>query len=408
MQNLSKRRKRNRPPSPIRRVRRDVLLSARKATLDDLLAFDKLSSLLPVHPVSTRIKLRDILKRPRTAQAYNRMLGLPLLLLYYLVLLVVGTFMESYFLRDHSILHRPFLCGVGILYFFLALIAVTDTTEGKRILSSAMLLMTVGCPVVSVAAWSWWLSSKQDLAEGLAAATLGGTVMVWGLMTGSVFMTFVRDLTRVLASCGPDALAVARCLDLLTKLDSEDYRWNDLLWRRRITTRIESIAKTIERCGVWMRRVGDGDSAMWAQNNMARIAAGIREKKKWLVLPMPDTPQQLKASMATLFLALVNCDWHSLPQQESAQLSHRDLILVGSRRLVGVLVSVTIPAGLYWIVQRSSIALTSPVRDYVVGVLLLWVLVVILSAADPLYQSRVDAFRTMVQIFPFGKKDKEK
>src|ERR1017187_6968058 len=117
MQNLSKRRKRNRPPSPIRRVRRDVLLSARKATLDDLLAFDKLSSLLPVHPVSTRIKLRDILKRPRTAQAYNRMLGLPLLLLNYLVLLVVGTFMESYFLRDHSILHLPFLCGVGILYF---------------------------------------------------------------------------------------------------------------------------------------------------------------------------------------------------------------------------------------------------------------------------------------------------
>ena len=77
-------------------------------------------------------------------------------------------------------------------------------------------------------------------------------------------------------------------------------------------------------------------------------------------------------------------------------------------RLGSVFLSVSIPAALIWVVQRSPAALRTPVRNYLVGILLLGVLVVLLSAADPIYQSRVDAFRSMMQVFPFGsKKEKE-
>jgi hypothetical protein len=188
-------------------------------------------------------------------------------------------------------------------------------------------------------------------------------------------------------------------------LQSEGHHWNELSWRRRIAIRIESIAQAIESCGVWMRRVGDANSAAWIQQQMARVAAGIRDKKKWLALPKPDTREQLLRAMGETFIALANCDWDSLPQQETSLLTRREILRDGVLRLRGVLISISIPAALFWTIQYSPFAFKAPVRDYVTGFLLLWVLVVLLSAADPLYQNKVEAFRNMVQIFPFGKKE---
>lgn len=298
------------------------------------------------------------------------------------------------------------MSGLGSTYVILFFVALLDWTRGKWMFSSALSFFSFACPIVCAGVWGWSLSVR---APGMRSATLfmlGSTLLVVSLWFANGFTALVRSIAMRATECGPDTLAIERCLNLRLKLHMESQRWHELRWRREISLQIEAIAQSINGCGTALRRIGDETSAVWAESRMARIATSIRDKKKWLVTPRPDTFEELSNAVGQLLVALLNSDWDSLPEMESPSLSKRDLLRAGVLRLRGVLVSVSLPALLFWIVQYSPFAFHSPVRDYVTGFLMLWVLVVLLSAADPHYASRVESFRNMVQIFPFGKKEK--
>lgn len=108
----------------------------------------------------------------------------------------------------------------------------------------------------------------------------------------------------------------------------------------------------------------------------------------------------------TFFLCVVNCDWDALPKLDSPRLSRKQILAGIARRSIGVLASVGLPGFLIWVIQRSSLALANPVRDYVLGAYLLWILVVLLSAFDPSFSTRTEIFRGLLEKLPFGgKKD---
>jgi hypothetical protein len=294
---------------------------------------------------------------------------------------------------------------IGV-WFALGVVAVFDWTRQNKIVSFFIKSVAILCPIVLVVAITLSLSHRSFRAEFIGGLSLGGIFFVCVNLAASALIAYPANLIRRWSGAGPDSIATHRCFTLLVTLQAEGHHWNQLAWRRAIALRIELIAQTIERCGISMRAVGDQSSAVWIQQRMADIAGGVRDKKKWLAIPRRDTHQQLTASIGETFIALANCDWDSLPHYESSSLTRSQKLRIGLLRLRGVLLSVLIPAALFSAVQYSRFHLGPPVRDYVTGFLLLWVLIVLLSAADPLYQNRIEAFRNVVQIFPFGKKEK--
>lgn len=400
------RRRRKRPPFLLRYVHRMVLNHARRGMANDMRDFDKLAAVLPAFPAETRALFRVMIRKLRVARVYIWPISLMTgILVLFACLYVSAEIFHWTPLRVHGLVAWFPLGWFGI-WFAVGVVQILDWTRDSKITSFFINSAAVLCPIVFAIAVEAWVSRKSAPAEFIGGITLGSAFFVYLYLGSSAWFTYLANLVRKLSGAGPDTVAAHRCFLLLSALQWEGHHWNELAWRREIALRIELIAQAIERCGIWMRRVGDQSSSAWIQQRMADIAAGIREKKKWLAMPRLDTRQQLMAAIAQTFVALANCDWDSLPQYQSSSQSRGERIRVGLLRLRGVLLSIAIPAILFWAVQYSSFALKPPVRDYATGFLLLWVLVVLLSASDPLYQSRVEAFRNVVQIFPFGKKDK--
>ena len=398
--------RRKRPPFLLRYVHRTVLNHARREMANEMRDFDKLASAIPAFPRETRALYRVMIRKLRVAREYIWPISIASgFLILFACLYVSAEMFHLTPLRMHGLVAWFPLGWMGI-WVGVGLVQILDWTRDSKITSFFINSAAVLCPIVFAIAVEAWMSRKSAPAEFIGGLTLGSAFFVYLYLGSSAWFIYLTNLIRKWSGAGPDAVATHRCFLLLSALQWEGHHWNELAWRREIALRIELIAQAIERCGIWMRRVGDQTSSAWIQQRMADIAAGIREKKKWVAMPRLDTREQLTAAVTETFVALANCDWDSLPQYQSSSLSRGERIRIALLRLRGALLSIAIPTVLFWAVQYSSFALKPPVRDYATGLLLLWVLVVLLSAADPLYQSRVEAFRNVVQIFPFGKKDK--
>jgi hypothetical protein len=397
--------RRKRPPFLLRCVHRLVLKRARRRAANEIRDFDKVASILPACPAETRGLLRVVIRKLRTAREYIGQTSLAMGIILVFICVYVSREVDRWTpIRLHGLVDW-FPAGWVAMWLALGVVAIVDWTREGKIASFFMNSSAVLDPIVFAIAAEVALSRKSIPAEIVAGLALGGTFFVYLFLAYSALFTYVVNLVQKWSGAGPDIVATYRCFLLLTALVSEGHRWNELAWRRQIALRIEVIAQAIERCGLWMRRIGDENSAAWIQHRMAAVAAGVREKKKWLAMPRLDTREQLVLAIAEAFIALVNCNWDALPYGESASLSRREKLRIGLVRLRGVLLSISIPAVLFWAVQYSPFAFKPPVRDYAAGFLLLWILVVLLSAADPLYQNRIEAFRNVVQIFPFAKKE---
>lgn len=387
-----------------RHIHFQVLQKVRRDVQRDLERFSQ----LPIennYEARTRAALRRTLQPLAVAWRYQRAWTLPIMFAGFIGLLIVYHVVAHRFAAHYADL---LVASTISIWFVLGVVIVVMPSKFRDRLSHAFLwFSTLTGPILGSVVWAVGKKSGSAALIATGVAILGAGVVGWLTFALAFILRLAEKFILNWIGCGPECIVVRRCLNLLFVVDSQQRHWPELLWRKRISVLLEGIAQSIESCGTTSaRRIGDAGSSFWIESEFRRVAAAIRDQKKWLLLPKPDTREQFWKASAAFFLSFVNCDWDGLPKLDSPRLSRKQIVTGIVRRSIGVFASVGLPGLLIWAIQRSTLALANPVRDYVLGFYLLWILVVLLSAFDPSFGTRTEIFRGLLQNLPFvGKKD---
>jgi hypothetical protein len=143
----------------------------------------------------------------------------------------------------------------------------------------------------------------------------------------------------------------------------------------------------------------------WFEETTHQIAVAIRAKKIWILTPKSDTYSYLVKSMSDILVAVASGNWDALEKSKPEKISARQLWSARFKNFTRVIIAGAMPLPVIWGIQNSSLALSKPMSDYVIGGAILWALFTVLTSIDPLFGTKVNTFKEVINILPIpGKK----
>jgi hypothetical protein len=169
-----------------------------------------------------------------------------------------------------------------------------------------------------------WRNIFPSAPETIVEQLLPIIIMVWSMLINlsihAVAIFFIiLILTRGTRSKYPDAWIVGRLSRIIEVLNPSTAPLLDLPKRQDALRLIEEIALTIERELVRALRTGDLDTDLRFQDKASRMAAAFREKKMWVLTPMPDTAVHATVWFRQSLVKISHGDWNRLDLAERPQ-----------------------------------------------------------------------------------------
>lgn len=245
--------------------------------------------------------------------------------------------------------------------------------------------------VVVVALWR--VVHQLGTAEAWTRADFDGKGSGPATATFRTHPTWTND--QVFGGEGPGLATATDAVSSQTgDIDLPD-GWFDLDGRAGVVAWLEEAANALE-WGLRHRLAsGDDQTAAWFQRELRDRAAGIRELKKWVLIPKRDTRERLRDCVLVQLSVCCARAWDALPRIEVADTpaSPRTVRLIRASRALGILVSALLP----WIILALPSlhllpalppALTQDLTPYII-----WTLTSLLVVIDPNLTATLGAFK---------------
>jgi hypothetical protein len=174
-------------------------------------------------------------------------------------------------------------------------------------------------------------------------------------------------------------------------LNSED--------RKLLVAYLEDAARCLE---VIPKIIAGGDhySRMWNEQAYLLRASGIRDLKKWVLLPKAETRDYLDQELRRILQLAAVGDWDGLPQADLKDTSgpwwRRALTLIRS-----IIIAALPPVAV--IVFGANLP-QGEFKTYVTAVAWIWALINLLAILDPRFGEKLSAFKDLPSFLPFGRK----
>lgn len=170
------------------------------------------------------------------------------------------------------------------------------------------------------------------------------------------------------------------------------------LFKRELMSRLERIAVTIEH--YLYRKLPSGDVATdtWYREMVKQVAATFREQKKWILSPKPDTRDQFIRCLADSLVCVASGNWDGLERTEPQKFSVPKLWRSRVVILLRTLLIGSAPLSVLWVVQQTPLALKEPTSQYVAIGGLIWAMLTLIAALDPLFRDKIIALKDVVQL----------
>ena len=190
----------------------------------------------------------------------------------------------------------------------------------------------------------------------------------------------------------PDAVIITELLNTLYQIEKESAHWTELDFKRALMRRLEFIAVHIQRDLPRHLRSGDSATDVWLEKTTQKMAAAMREKKKWILTPTPNTRESLMEHLKTDFTSAVLNNWDGFEKEEPEQLS-RSQFVFRVKELLEAFIKGALPLLAFLIVQRTPFAIADPTADYAMLAALGWLLVTVLLTVDPSSRDTLDVLK---------------
>jgi hypothetical protein len=184
----------------------------------------------------------------------------------------------------------------------------------------------------------------------------------------------------------------------------KNQHWSNPEARKSLVASLEVAAKCLE---VIPKTIPARDrlSSSWNEQQYFRRATGIRDLKKWALLPKAETLDYLERELRRIFQLAAIGDWDGLPQADLPEGAPASWW----RRAVMVIRSIIIAAipPVAVIVFGKNFP-ESDIKNNVTGLAWLWALISLLTMLDPRFGEKLSAFKDLPSFLPFGGKSKER
>jgi hypothetical protein len=196
--------------------------------------------------------------------------------------------------------------------------------------------------------------------------------------------------------------AFFKCLYELTAVKTQE-NWTDPMVRGVFLERFEDAAKCLETISKKFS-TGDRFSTGWNRLEYLRRAAGIREFKKWVLMPKTDTRYNLDRELRGIIQLVALGDWDGLPQADLPS----NAPVPWWRRLSEIIRSLLI-AALPVVVVTFFGQMFLPneiLKNYATGAAWLWALISLLVVLDPRLGEKLSAFKDLPNFLQLGENRK--
>ena len=254
-----------------------------------------------------------------------------------------------------------------------------------------------------------WLSSRVLFPLGHGSSNLISYSIVVAL-TGNieyeiayfflitVFIVFGRiAVERWYTVRYPLAILICNLIDVLSSVEQKRSRGIDLKEKLKQLSGLEITARCIEWYLPQQLYGGDVVTDTWWKEIMREVANALRDKKRWILSPKEDTQDWLTRSLASTLVCIIKGNWDGLERMKDNDVTHPHLWRSRVFLVVGLFIEAALPILAFLIIQHFF-SLSTPVHDYLIVGLFLWVLITVIGSLDPSFSDKVAAIKNVTSI----------
>jgi hypothetical protein len=185
--------------------------------------------------------------------------------------------------------------------------------------------------------------------------------------------------------------------------------WKFALRRDTFTSGIEEAAVCLELVSGEFK-IRNPELTLWITLSFRRRACGIRQLKKWIVLPKADTLQYLEAELRRLLDLVARGDWDGLPVADPEP----DLPKPWWRtalNLARTIATMVLPPFVAWALlsrhwMPAELRISADIERFIAPAAIIWVIVSVLFLLDPHFDDKLSMVRKVRDFIAPGAKDK--
>jgi len=203
----------------------------------------------------------------------------------------------------------------------------------------------------------------------------------------------------------PDAFLIEKTIKIVEQLNKGGKLWLDIESRQSLMFLFESVARCIENQLYKKLDPNDAITNDWFRKVTKEIATAVRAKKALVLIPKENARQLLSTYFQEMLTAVGRGSWEELERIEPTQVSFK---IVWHERIVNfikTLITGGAPVLTLYLVQKTNLALNSPMLDYATAIAILWALFTLIVAFDPSFTLKIEALKGIAGLFPFGHKE---
>jgi hypothetical protein len=234
----------------------------------------------------------------------------------------------------------------------------------------------------------------------LGAGGMGGFALIVGICITPTLLALARRLRRHL-----DARLFTKIVALMEDTERNPRRWEELPFRAHLAKELEAIASLIENGLPAAYSSKDELFRRWILTRSRGIATYIRELKSWLAAPRQDTRGYFLEALGRIVICLGHGDWDGMPSADPPSGALRADRIATLLSAVRTLLASILPAGILVSLHRLHRDPPSQISGYLTFGAAAWLTVGCISLLDPLYSTKLEAFKSALQFLPGLKKD---
>ncbi len=241
------------------------------------------------------------------------------------------------------------------------------------------------------------MSDLHDLVVNLelvgVALWLFFPILLSGLTTTLLFRRWRRWTY-------PDAVISDHMLQVLQILESPG-EWRSLAKRTEALKHLEDAAFAVEFGLPQRLRAADPVSDLWLRQRALRVAAAIRELKRWVSIPKPDTRTVLVARLKDNLASIARGDLDQLPEADPEKLPKR----IRAMTIVRDSVVAVLPITSLFLLHRWIPSIFDPTAlNWLYAAFIIWAVAKLMAILDP--RLTLEAVKSIADLVPWWPKSK--
>jgi hypothetical protein len=229
-------------------------------------------------------------------------------------------------------------------------------------------------------------------------------VLVAGIIFG-ILDGFIRFIIKKVKNASyPDAVLVYGLLQILSQVEKKPKQWADLVFKRQVINKLEEIARCVQYNLPRQLRSGDAGTDSWFKETTKQIAAALREQKKLILTPKPDSRDQFIAELSTNLIQATSGNWDGLKKVKPEKFSFTQIWHGRLSEFLRALFSAGLPLLILWGIQQTSLAFQGNMLDTIKVLVITGGIMRLLIALDPISMEKTSALKDIIQLLPIQKK----